>query len=246
MQTVLVLGATSSIAQETVKRLAAKKMNLILAGRRTDQMETMKSDLEIRHQIKVSVRAFDALDFDGHDAFFNDVVDAHGGIDGVLLMYGAMGDQLEAETSFVETRQMIDVNYTSAVSILNIAANYFEAKKSGFIGAVSSVAGDRGRQSNYIYGSTKAGLSAYLQGLRNRLHKSGVQVLTIKPGIVNTKMTYGTVDDSPLLAEPDKVARDIDRAITRRRSVLYTPWFWLVIMLVVKLIPEWLFKRTDL
>ncbi|WP_188633814.1 SDR family oxidoreductase [Lentibacillus kapialis] len=246
MRTVLVLGATSTIAQKTVHRLAARKMNLILAGRQPDQLETMKRDLEIRYQIKVSVKSFDALDFDGHEMFFSNVLAENDRIDGVLLMYGAMSDQREAEQSFAKSRKMIDVNYTSAVSILNIAASYFEKKKHGFIGAVSSVAGDRGRQSNYIYGSTKAGLSAYLQGLRNRLHKSGVQVLTIKPGIVNSKMTYGTVEDSPLLAEPEKVAGDIDRAILKRRNVLYTPWFWLVIMLAVKLIPEWLFKRTEL
>jgi len=141
---------------------------------------------------------------------------------------------------------MIDVNYTSAVSILNIAANYFEERQRGFIGAISSVAGDRGRQSNYIYGSTKAGLSVYLEGLRNRLHASGVQVLTIKPGMVDTKMTYGVVYDSPLLASPTKVAQDISKGIEKKRNVLYTPWFWIVIMFIIKIIPEFIFKRTDI
>ncbi|GAB4074284.1 SDR family oxidoreductase [Barrientosiimonas marina] len=249
---VLILGASSTIAQATAKRLAARKIDLVLAGRRTEQLETMKQDLEIRYQAAVSVKYFDALDFDRHEAFFNEAVKESGGLSAVLLMYGAMGDQQEAEHSFAVARQMIDVNYTSAVSLLNIAANYFEGqqkrrKRGGFIGAVSSVAGDRGRKSNYIYGSTKAGLSAYMQGLRNRLHKSGVQVLTIKPGTVDTKMIEQTADDSPLIASADKVARDIDRALGKRgRNVVYTPWFWLVIMLVVKLLPESLFKRTDL
>lgn len=246
MSTVLVLGASSTIAQETVRKLASKNMNLILTGRRTDDLEVLQNDLQIRHGVEVTVKQFEALDFDHHEAFFSELTEEAGGIDGVLLMYGAMGDQQEAEQSFEITRNMIDVNYTSAISILNIAANYFERKKKGFICAVSSVAGDRGRMSNYIYGSTKAGLSVYMQGLRNRLHKSGVHVLTIKPGMVDTKMTYGVVDDSPLLASPVKVANDITKALFKRREVAYTPWFWFVIMLVIKLIPEKIFKRTNI
>lgn len=246
MRTVLVLGASSTIAQETVRKLAAKNMNLLLTARKTEALEPLKSDLQIRHDVAITLKQFDALDFDNHEAFFSELVEESGGIDGVLLMYGAMGDQKEAEHSFEITRNMIDVNYTSAVSILNIAANYFEQKQRGFICAVSSVAGDRGRKSNYIYGSTKAGLSVYMQGLRNRLHQSGVKVLTIKPGMVDTKMTYGVVEDSPLLASPQKVAHDITKGIVKRREVVYTPWFWFVIMLVIKLIPEKLFKRTDI
>ncbi|MGY0691324.1 SDR family oxidoreductase [Virgibacillus sp. FSP13] len=246
MSTVLVLGAGSTIAQKTIHKLAERKMNLILTGRRTDELVTIKSDLEIRYGVDIQVKAFDALDFDHHERFFSEVVDENQGIDGVLLMYGAMADQKEAEQSFSLSRNMIDVNYTSAVSILNIAANYFEKEKRGFICAVSSVAGDRGRKSNYIYGSTKAGLSVYMEGLRNRLHQSGVQVLTIKPGMVDTKMTYGVVKDSPLLADPEKVATDITKGLAKRRNVVYTPWFWIVIMFIIKLIPEKVFKRTDI
>lgn len=246
MTTVLVLGATSTIAQETIHQLGKRNMNLILTGRREDELNTIKKDLEIRYDIQVDYKHFDALDFDKHEHFFNDITEEHPSLDGVLLIYGDMSDQKQAEKSFKASRQMIDVNYTSAVSILNIAANYFEKRKSGFIGAVSSVAGDRGRKSNYIYGSTKAGLSVYLEGLRNRLHSSGVQVLTIKPGMVDTKMTYGVVDDSPLLASPAKVGSDIARGLEKKRNVLYTPWFWLVIMFIIKIIPEFIFKRTDI
>ncbi|WP_121616316.1 SDR family oxidoreductase [Virgibacillus halodenitrificans] len=246
MKTVLVLGASSTIAQETVRQLAKKKMDFVLTGRKTEDLQALKNDLEIRHDVKVNVKQFNALDFDRHELFFNEVLEEFDGIDGLLLMYGAMADQKEAENSFALSRNMIDVNYTSAVSILNIAANYFEQQKRGFICAVSSVAGDRGRQSNYIYGSTKAGLSVYMEGLRNRLHQSGVQVLTVKPGMVDTKMTYGVVEDSPLLASPVKVAADISKSIAKRKDVVYTPWFWVIIMLVIKLIPEWIFKRTDI
>src|SRR5699024_607226 len=142
MTTVLVLGATSTIAQATIHELGKRGMNLILTGRREDELNRFKQDLEIRYEIQVDYKLFDALDFDKHEAFFTDVTKTHPTLDGMLLMYGAMHDQKEAETSFTASRQMIDVNYTSAVSILNIAANYFEARKKGFIGAVSSVAGD--------------------------------------------------------------------------------------------------------
>jgi len=242
---ILVLGATSTIAEETVRQLAAKKKDMILTARKVDDLEALKNDLEIRYSVNITVKAFDALDFNEHETFFSEVTQDDD-LEGILLMYGAMEDQKEAEQSFELSKNMIDVNYTSAISILNIAANYFEQKKSGFIAAVSSVAGDRGRQSNYIYGSTKAGLSVYMGGLRNRLHKSNVHVLTIKPGMVDTKMTYGVVDDGPLLASPVKVAKDIANALVKRKEVLYTPWFWLVIMLIIKLVPEKIFKRTDI
>lgn len=246
MKTILVLGATSTIAKETVRKLAAENRNLILTGRRVNELKSLQQDLQIRYRIKVSVKPFDALAFDTHAAFFSETIEESDGIDGVVLMYGAMADQKEAEQSFGVSRNMIDVNYTSAVSILNIAANYFEEKRSGFICAVSSVAGDRGRKSNYIYGSTKAGLNVYMEGLRNRLHAAGVDVITIKPGMVDTKMTYGVVDDSPLLASPVKVAADIAKGIAKHREVVYTPWFWFFIILIIKIIPEKIFKRTNL
>lgn len=245
MRTVLILGATSTIAWETAKRLASKRMNLILTGRNVEALELLKRDLEARHDVHINVMYLDALDYDHHEMFFSEVTAAYD-LDGVMLMYGELGDQKEAETSFTKARHMIDVNYTSAVSMLNLAATYFEKKRRGFIVAVSSVAGDHGRKSNYIYGSTKAGLSTYMEGLRNRLHKAGVQVLTIKPGLVATKMTQGTANEnSRLLARPQKVAKAIVKHTAKRRNVVYTPGFWLVIMLVVKLMPERLFKRTD-
>ncbi len=158
-----------------------------------------------------------------------------------------MVDQDIAEQDFAQARQMIDVNFTSAVSILGCLADYFRGRRSGVIAAISSVAGDRGRQSNFIYGATKAGLTVYLAGLRNRLHPLGVHVLTIKPGFVATAMTVGRVNpNSPLMATPERVAADIDRALRRRRDVLYTPWFWRWVMLIIRAVPERLFKRLKL
>src|SRR5262245_32088329 len=156
-----------------------------------------------------------------------------------------MAPQGEAQTSFELARRMIDVNYTSAVSLLNLAANYLEAQKAGFICAISSVAGDRGRQSNYIYGSTKAALNTYLEGMRVRLAKVGVPVTTVKPGFVDTRMTRG-LPGMFLVAQPERVARDICRAIKKRRSVVYTPWFWWGIMSIICSIPTFVFKRLKL
>jgi decaprenylphospho-beta-D-erythro-pentofuranosid-2-ulose 2-reductase len=145
----------------------------------------------------------------------------------------------------VEARRVIDTNYTSAVSVLNLAADYLEQRRGGFICGLSSVAGDRGRQSNYLYGSSKAALSTYLQGLRNRLTRARVRVVTVKPGFVDTKMTFG-LSGMFLVATPERVAKDISQAIRRGRSVVYTPWFWRPIMLVIRTIPEFIFKRMKL
>jgi short-subunit dehydrogenase len=164
---------------------------------------------------------------------------------GVILCHGYLANQAKAQQDFDEARRMIDVNYTSAVSILNVAASYFEARQAGFVCALSSVAGDCGRQSNHIYGSTKAALNTYLEGLRVRLAKAGVPVTTVKPSFVDTRMTRGQ-PGMFLVAKPERVARDICRAIRRRRGVVYTPWFWWGIMAIVCAIPTFLFNRLKL
>src|SRR5262249_44940923 len=154
---ILVLGATSGIARAVAEQLASAKNHLILAGRNREDLETTAADLRVRHGVKAEVRVFDALDFEGHPAFFADCVQPAGGqLHGVVLCHGTMAPQAAAQNDFAEARRMIDVNYTSAVSLLNLAANYLEERKAGFLCAISSVAGDRGRQSNYLYGSTKA------------------------------------------------------------------------------------------
>jgi short-subunit dehydrogenase len=170
-----------------------------------------------------------------------------GGLDGVILCHGYMVDQARAQADFSEAQRTIDVNLTSAISLLERLAVYFGQRGAGVIAGISSVAGDRGRQSNYIYGAAKAGFSTYLQGLRNRLFSVGVHVLTVKPGFFATAMTDGLVNpNSPLLATPDQVARDVDRALRRRQNVVYTRWFWRPIMFVIRSIPEPVFKRLKL
>ena len=245
---VLILGATSGIARALAYRLSQDGHSLILAGRNQDELTRMASDLRLRHNVNAEVAEFSALDYASHPEFFENCIrQTSGRLQGVLLCYGDMLPQAATEKSFDDARRVIDVNFTSAVSILSQAATYLEERKSGFIGVISSVAGDRGRQSNYTYGAAKAGLSAFTQGLRNRLYKSGVHVLTIKPGFVATRMTAGLLNPkSPLVASPEKVANDIVRAIKRRRTVLYTPWFWRPIMTLICSIPESIFRKMKL
>lgn len=245
MKNVLILGATSGIAQAISKQLASEKVNLILAGRSEDELVRLASDLQIRFDTPISVKVFQTTNYETHRSFFKDCVDVFGELDGVILCYGYMSEQREAQEDFNIAKEVIDVGYTSYVSILHIVADYFEIRKKGFICALSSVAGDRGRQSNYMYGSVKGALSTFLQGLRNRLNASGVQVLTVKPGFVDTNMTFGQ-QGLFLVAKPEKVAKDILKAIENGKSILYTPFFWRWIMLIIKSIPEAIFKRLSL
>ncbi|MHC4994804.1 MAG: SDR family oxidoreductase [Planctomycetota bacterium] len=241
---VWVIGATSGIGQALAERLAQRGARLLLAARNQAACDRIATDLQQRYGAEIETRAFEATDFESHTDAFHDAVEQLGGLDGVIACQGYLANQEEAEEDFELARRMIDVNYTASVSILNLAAKYFKTKKRGWICGVSSVAGDRGRQSNFLYGATKAGMSAYLQGLRNRLYPHGVHVLTVKPGFVDTPMTYGLVNpNSPLVASPEKVADDIVRAIDLKKDVLYTPWFWRGILMVFRLIPEVLFKR---
>jgi short-subunit dehydrogenase len=243
---VLIVGATSAIARSVAWRLAQRHCKLLLAGSDLDELSRTAADLRLRYDVECEPLEFDALAFDDHRAFFDNADRlCRGGLTGIVFCIGWMADQTMAAADFALTKRMIDVNYTSAVSLLNLAADAFEARRRGWICAFSSVAGDRGRQSNYLYGATKAALSAYLGGLRNRLAPAGVAVITVKPGCVDTAMTYG-LDKLPLVATPQRVAADIDRAIARRHSVVYTPWFWWGIMTVIRLIPERIFQRMKL
>ncbi len=244
-ENVLILGATSSIARQLGGRLAARKCNLILAGQDTEELHRTAADFKLRFNVKAEIAAFDALEFGSHAEFLADCISRYSaGLSGVVFCVGTMAGPEQTE-DFSETRRMIDANYTSAVSLLELAAKYFQARGRGWICAISSVAGDRGRQSNYRYGSTKGALDVYLQGLRNRLAPEGVAVITIKPGCVDTAMTFG-LKGLPLMATPERVAADIHRGIQRRRNVVYTPWFWQPIMAAIRLIPEPIFQRMKL
>jgi decaprenylphospho-beta-D-erythro-pentofuranosid-2-ulose 2-reductase len=247
-ESVAILGASSGIARALCHRLAARGCRLILAGRSLGELHALAADLEVRYGQLAVVETFDALACDDLPDF---VTRCLGHFDGklacVVLCYGYLAPEVGVPADPAAARRTIEINFTSAVLILESFARDFERRRWGSIVAISSVAGDRGRQSNYLYGAAKGGLTIYLQGLRNRLHGAGVHVLTVKPGFVDTAMTAGRIDpSSPLLASPERVARDIDRALTKRALVLYTPWFWRAIMALIVMVPEIVFKRLKL
>ncbi len=237
---VLVLGASSDIAQHLAKRFAGVGYNLVLASRDLAFLDRFAKDIEIRYGVSVKVKFFDATEFDKHLYFYKSL-DVQ--VDGVILAFGYLGSQEKAQMEFEEARRIIEVNFLGVVSIAEIVARDFEKRGGGFIVAIGSVAGDRGRLSNYIYGASKAALDKYMQGLRNRLCSKGVHVLTVKPGYVRTKMTANLKLPRLLVSSPEKVADDIFKALNKEMCVLYTPWYWKIIMLVVKMIPESLGKR---
>jgi hypothetical protein len=198
--------------------------------------------------VAVSYSSFDAADIASIPAAFATAAAALlTPLDGVIVCHGLQPDEGGRLPGPDELRQSIDVNFTSVAILLSLAAERLAGRHGAFLAAVSSVAGERGRQSNFCYGSAKAGLSAWLSGLRNRLQPGGIRVLTIKPGIIDSPMTAGlAVGPKALLAQPDAVAADIERALLRGRDVLYTPWFWRPIMAVIRAIPEPVFKRLRL
>lgn len=245
MQKILIIGATSAIAEACAKRFAAQGHSLYLLARNSTRLESLAQDLRVRGAAAVHCASFEACALDTHQALLDQVKTELNGLDLVLIAHGTLSDQQVCEQSVELTLQELQTNALSVIALLTRLANHFEQQRHGSIAVISSVAGDRGRQSNYIYGTAKGALSIFLQGLRNRLHKSGVQVLTIKPGFVDTPMT-AALPKGPLWATPEKVALDIDKAIEKNKDVLYTPGFWMLIMLIIKSVPERLFKRLSL
>jgi short-subunit dehydrogenase len=241
----LILGATPAIARATARELAMRGHSLTLAGRDLAELERDAADIRLRYDVTVYVTAFDAEVFDGHSKFLTQVVTQGGGLDGVVLAFGYLGEQSRAAQDFSESLAIIQRNYVGAVSILNRCAEMLAEQGHGTIIAISSVAGDRGRQSNYIYGSAKGGLSVYLQGLRNAMFHRGVHVMTVKPGFVDTAMTYG-LPGLFLVASPQSVAVRILRAVEKKRNEIYLPWFWRWIMLIIRHVPEPVFKRLKM
>lgn len=243
MKVILILGATSEVAIAVADVLAAKSYTLMLAARNVTRLEPVKEDLTIRHQATITLHEFDAEQPESHPDFYNQLKTKP---DAVICVFGYLGNQQLACTDWKECEKILAVNFTGAVSILNVVANDFESRKQGVIAGVSSVAGDRGRQSNYLYGSAKAGFTAYLSGLRNRLFKSGVHVVTVKPGFINTRMLAGLSTPAVLTAQPAQVAAKILKSINKKKNVVYVLPVWRWIMLIIKNIPEAIFKRLKL
>lgn len=241
---VIILGATSQIARAFATSLAKKGTPLYLGGRDGDELKRIASDISIRSGVEVKWALFDAEEFDSHKGFIDEAEKAMGGIVGALLAFGDLGVHEESIRDFGAANRIITRNYSGACSFLTHMASRLERKRGGFIVGISSVAGDRGRMSNYLYGSAKGGFTLFLQGLRNRLYHSNVHVMTVKPGFVDTKMIYGL--KVPFAADPAAVGEEIARGLERKKNILYVPRFWRVVMAVTKALPEALFKRLKL
>jgi short-subunit dehydrogenase len=245
-KSILIIGATSSLIKALAVLFAKQKNNLVLSGRNIDEVERIAADLKIRYDCQTRACGFEATQYDQHEQFLNLAIEQFGNIDGVVIGIGELGDQLLAQNNFSEAMKIINSNYVGPTSILNHVANYFEQQNEGFIVAVGSVAGDRGRQSNYIYGSAKAAFATYVSGLRNRLAKSNVHILLVKPGFMDTKMTFGRIKKSLLVTSPEKAAKDIYTALNNGKLTAYIPWYWQIIMAIIKSIPESIFIRMKL
>ncbi|ALE02287.1 SDR family oxidoreductase [Candidatus Pseudothioglobus singularis] len=243
MSYILIIGAKSDVGMALARKYTDHGYNLYLAARNSTDLTEFANDLQIRSSRAISCVELDILDYRSHKAFFDNLKIKP---IGVIVVSGYLGVQKYSESNFSDVEKIIDTNFTGAVSLLNIVANNFELQKSGFIVGVSSVAGERGRQSNYLYGSSKAALSIYLSGLRNRLHASNISVLTVKPGFIKTKMTKGMDLPQFLTLSPTEVADKIFIAQQKKKNVVYLKWIWRWIMFVIKIIPEAIFKRTSL
>lgn len=242
---VLIIGATSAIAGETAKAYAQDRARLFLTGRDASRLASVRDDLRVRGAAQVETAELDVAQISSHGAVIDTAIAALGGLDVALIAHGTLPDQARCQQQVADTLDAIHVNFTATIALLTLLANYFEAQHRGCIAVITSVAGDRGRQSNYVYGSAKGGVERFVQGLRNRLFRSGVRVVTIKPGLVDTAMT-APMKKTPLFTDAHRVGRGVHRAIEGRRDVVYIPWFWRPIMAAVKSLPEGIFKRLHL
>lgn len=246
MARVLVLGGTSSIARALERELASEGIELTLAGRDLAELDRIAADLRIRYDVPADTLAFHAQDTAHHRETLEAFLDKHGDeLSGAYWCIGTLATSPEDDHGGDEIQRVLAVNLAAAVSSLSLLATTLEGRGEGFLCAVSSVAGDRGRSSNHLYGASKAGLDAYLEGLRQRLASDGVQVTTVKPGFVDTKMTHGR-EDMFLVASPERVARAMIRAVDRGRSVVYVPWYWRPVGAALRTLPTPVFERLEL
>ncbi len=245
---VIVLGALSTIAEALTRQLAAQGAELILAGRRQSALEHIASDVLARGATTAIAWPIDLACENNEEKTINAMAEALGGrVDAVIVIYGFLGDQRKAETDLAEADRIVSVNFSSAARWCLAAANVLEQQKSGVLLGISSVAGDRGRQSNYLYGSAKAGLTVLIEGLAHRLAPSGAQAIAVKLGFVDTAMTEHIEKSGVLWAKPDAVAKKLVRFINNPRSqVAYLPWFWWPIMCIVRALPVSIMHRTKL
>lgn len=246
MKKIAIIGAASAIATSCARLWAADKAEFFLVARNPERLRQTADDLIARGAAAVHVHALDMNLLERHAQLVDACYGALGSVDIVLVAHGTLPDQVACQQDVALALREFSSNGLSVVSVLTLLANRMEAQRSGTLAVISSVAGDRGRYSNYLYGTAKAAVSTFCEGLRARLFHAGVHVLTIKPGFVDTPMTKGLPLPGPLVATPERVARDIVRAVERRANVLYTPGFWALIMLVIKCVPGVVFKRLKI
>ncbi len=245
MQKILIIGANSGMAEASARLWAARGASLHLLGRNAERLSALAADLKLRGAAAATTATFDANDYGHHASVLDDAVHKLGGLDIALIAHGTLGDQKAAELDPAVALKEISSNGVSVISLCTILANAMEAQGHGTLAVISSVAGERGRQSNYVYGSAKALVTAFTQGLRNRLAKKGVHVCTIKPGFVATPMT-AHLKQGPLFASAETAAKCIVKAIDGKKDVAYVPGFWAGIMFVIRAIPEGIFKNLKL
>jgi len=246
MKNILIVGATSAIAIACARQWAKEGARFFLVARNGERLEQVADDLKARGAQLATCHQLDIDRLDLHSTMLEKCASELGALDVVLVAPGTLPDQAACQSDPAVAVKEFTTNATSLIALLTPIANTLEAQKRGTLAVISSVAADRGRPSNYLYGSAKAALSAFCEGLNARLFKAGAHVLTIKPGFVATPMTAGLPLPGPLVATPEKVARDILRAIDKRKDVVYTPWFWSLIMFIIRSVPKPVFKRTSL
>jgi short-subunit dehydrogenase len=243
-ETWLILGASSAIGRALAREAAARGAAIILAGRDQQDLARTAADIRVATGRPVTLAQFDALDRTTHEALATQLA-ATPGILNVALLFGIMPDQAATDADPAQATACLETGLVGAVSILHRLAPILEARRGGTIMGFGSVAGDRGRLKNYVYGAAKAGLHTYLAGLRNRLGRSSVHVMTVKPGFVDTAMTFG-LPGLFLVAQPESIARTCLNAAAKRRDVIYVPFFWWGIMTIIRAVPERIFKKLSL
>ena len=240
---ILIIGARSDIGKAVAHKFASLGMPIQLAARNIISLERDKSDLELRYRVSVSLHEFDALAIESHNDFVIGLPELP---QAAICVVGVMGQQEESERVISATSVVLRTNFEGPASIFTILANYFEVRGSGTLVGISSVAGERGRATNYVYGSAKAGFTAFLSGLRNRMAKRGVHVVTVLPGFVRTQMTEDLNLPARLTAEPVEVANAILHAVEHKKNIVYVRKIWWIIMAIIRKIPERLFKQMKI
>ena len=244
--TILILGATSAIAQAYARRRASEGSTFVLAGRQVNRLAEVQADLMARGALSAESFVLDLIAADHIEKASNQIRSRFGDLDEIVLAYGLLGSQCEAEVNLPEARLLLETNFTSAVLWILALLKDRPTTRPLTVLAIGSVAGDRGRASNFIYGAAKAGLERALEGLSQKFHNSPIRIITIKPGFVDTPMTSALKKRGPLWASADRIASDMHRAVLYRKRVIYSPWFWWPIMAIIRHLPWFVFKRLKM